>query len=602
MRVRPTRGAPRRQTGGAVLAITALLSMVLVTATATTSSAAPVSTTLPATCVGANPETSATLGLAKGLVGSDTIPVTLNATAAEIPAAAGLDQVIDARFNWTATMGQTLIDKAAELSLSLSVSKVEAQMLVKGPSDVDAFTTSGPNATLTPVAGTPSVLQIGTIGGDITTTGGGIITYRVGTVTLTTTLAVSGQNFVLDLTCAVDGSNLIAKTTVKDPDAPTFTPEVIPLSTNAGGTATVDLLNGVITPGKTPLLPDSLEIVEQPSAGQATITNGVFSFTAPAEAGTYSTTVQICGAPKAEAGTPGVNEVQTLTLGSNWDGPGLFGAAIFNPRPVAFSLKVGDQETALIWTAERNVLPGIPLPLDATPTPTNWAPDGSAGLVGEYAFWTHFKPAAAAEVQAALEALPNVGVGNVEVTEVKGNEERPNLVTGFLVTYKGALAEQDVPAVALGQWYSVPPQEVLDKISAAVAALAPTLGGDPDAPPGPLDGLTGQQADDYIGTKFVASLTGGPEVTPQEWAGWVKIKLIDPILEAVPEIIAFINGLFPIKLAVATTTQGEAPEPPEPLCAQGIIDVTVTAVAGASVTNGASVAGTSTARGIGFVG
>ena len=52
--------------------------------------------------------------------------------------------------------------------------------------------------------------------------------------------------------------------------------------------------------------------------------------------------------------------------------------------------------------------------------------------------------------------------------------------------------------------------------------------------------------------------------------------------------------------------QGEAAEPPQPLCAQGIIDVTVTEVAGESVTtgggSGAAVAGTSTSKGIGFVG
>ena len=603
MRVRPTHGSTRRRTGGVVLLVTALLSLVLVTATSGTSGAAPVSASLALTCVGADAETTSTLALAKGLIGSDTIGVILNATAGDIPEAAGLDQEINAAFNWSATMDQTLIDQAAGLGLSLSISNLKAQMLVKGPSSVDTFDATAPDTSLTPTAGVPSVLDLGVVGGPILTTGGGIITYRVGEVSLTAALAVSGQNFVLNVKCGIDGSNLIAKTTVKDPDAPIFTPEVIPLSTNAGGTATVDLLNGVISPGKTPLLPETLEIVEPPAAGTATISNGVFSFTAPAEPGTYSTTVQICGAPKSEAGTPGISEVQTLSLGKNWDGPGLFGAAMFNPRPVAFSLKVGDQETALIWTAERNILPGIPLPLGPNPTPGNWAPENGPGLVGEYAFWTHYKATDAITIKAALEALPNVGIGNIKVVELKENPDKPNRVTGFQITYVGALAEQDVPAVTLGQWYSVPPQEALDRISAAIAELAPALGGDPNAPAGPLDGMNGQQADDYIGAKFVASLTGGPEVTPEEWSAWIKIKVIDPILDAVPAIIEFINGLFPIKLVAATTTQGEAPEPPQPLCAQGIIDVTVTEVAGATVTQAdLAVAGTSVERGIGFVG
>ena len=40
-------------------------------------------------------------------------------------------------------------------------------------------------------------------------------------------LSVAGANINLKLSCVVQGSNLIAKTTVRDPDAPLFNPEVI---------------------------------------------------------------------------------------------------------------------------------------------------------------------------------------------------------------------------------------------------------------------------------------------------------------------------------------------------------------------------------------
>jgi hypothetical protein len=599
--------------------VTALVSLVLVTATSSTTSAAPIAASIPATCRGLDADTNNTLALAKGLIGSDTVAINLNVSSPEIPETAGLDQAIDATFAWSATMDQNLVDKAVGLIPSITVKDIEAQMLIKGPSDADEFSTSVPGPiTITPAAGVPQVLDIGALGGPINTTGGGIITYRVGTVKLKVSLSVPGAgDFNLNLGCDVDGSNLIAKTTVKDPDAPVFTPEVVALSASAGGTATVDLLNGVISPGKTPLLPETLEIVEAPAGGTATITNGVFSFTAPTEPGVYSTTVQICGAPKEDSGTPGVSEVQTLTLGENWTDVGTGGGlpivgGALNPRPIAFSLKVGDQETPLIWAAEHAFFPGVvPVPLpdgfggSLIPTPENWAPIDTAGLVNQYATDTRYKGVSAAEVQAALEALPNVGLGNVEVVALKEGPN-PNVTTGFQITYKGTLAEQDVPSVSLGQWYSVPPQEVLDRISAAISELASGLGGDDGAPKSAyeqfLDTLDPNNGYDQVAAdnRLVELLVAGT-AEEGDFSAWLLFKL--NIGALVPQVSAFLNGLFPQKIAAATATQGEPATPPQPLCAQGIIDVTVSQVAGTSIEqNNASVAGTSAARGIGFVG
>src|SRR5690606_35079602 len=139
---------------------------------------------------------------------------------------------------------------------------------------------------------------------------------------------------------------------------------------------------------------------------------------------------------------------------------------------------------------------------------------------------TDYKAPSANDIRSALEALPSIGAGNVEVTKVGGE---------FTVTFVGAKAEQDVPSIELGQWYAVPPQELLDRISAAIAGLAGSLGGG-DPVSTPLDGMTGAEADKYIGDKFLASLTGGPEVTDDEWAAWLKIKVLNPIIEAVPAI------------------------------------------------------------------
>ena len=70
----------------------------------------------------------------------------------------------------------------------------------------------------------------------------------------------------------------------------------------------------------------------------------------------------------------------------------------------------------------------------------------------------------------------------------------------------------------------------------------------------------------------------------------------------IPQLTAFLNSLFPQKIAASTFEQGEAPTPPQPLCAQGIVQVTVAEVQGETVVPPPAVAGSSQTQGIGFVG
>lgn len=601
------RTSPGRRSGAAIL-VTAVLSLLLVAVSSgTATSAAPVNSTINTSC-GArdgDPDTIAALNQAAVLIGSNRLALQLNITSNDIPETAGLNQEIDARFNVTAKLDQALIDGAAALIPSIPVSNIGGTLLVNGPSSVGSFPVSAPDTVLSPVAGQPANVNLGGVGGPITTTGGGIITYRVGSVDFDSTLSVNvpgvALNFNLKLRCTVQGSNLIARTTVRDPDAPTFTPEVLALQANAGQTVTADLLNGVITAGKTPLLPETLEIVDPPAGGTASITNGVFSFVAPSEPGTYSTTVQVCGAPKQDSGIAGRTEEQAITLGANWAGGGSGG---LSPRPVAFSLKVGgDAETPLIWTINGRQKPLL-LP---EPTLENWAPANRAGDVGAYALATTYARPTAAQVRGALEAVPAIGVGNVEVTEVLNEAAR---TTGFAIKYVNERAEQQMPDISLGQWYAVPPQEVLDRLLGSVTGL---LGGGegaeegPEAPPSPFAGLDAtvpadQRAGDAI---FAEEFAAGRLPLSELWDAYLAFRLIDPILASVPQILAFITNLFPTKLEAATTTEGEDPTPPQPLCAQGIIDVTVAEVAAATAVPPGTpiqVAGTGQTRPIGFVG
>lgn len=610
MRERSTRRTPAgRRTGAAALVTALIAALLVVVGSGATTGAEPVNSKIATSCTGRDKATNDTLGLAKGLIGSDRVAVDLVITGGNVPATAGLEQDIDAAFNWTATMDQTLIDKAAGLIPSITLSNINAVQQVRGPASENEFAGSNPGPiTIAPVAGVPSTLPIGTIGGTVKTTGGGIITYRVASLELDATLSIPGTgDFNLKLTCEVQGSNIIAKTTVRDPDAPVFNPEVVEVDAAAGETVTVDLLGDVITPGKTPLLPESLKIVEQPAAGTASISNGVFSYTAPQQGGTFTTTVEVCGAPKDEAGTPGINEVQALTFGENWTNVGTGGGLPvvgqgLNPRPVAFTLKVGEEETRLIWAAEHALFPGVvAMPLGGvTPTPENWAPANKQGLVNQYAVETRYKGISPSDVQAALEALPSIGAGNVQVVglDAEGAETtRLGQIASLKVTYVGAKAEQDIPAISLAQWYSVPPQEVLDRISEAIAGLAGSIGGGgeggEEAPKSEfqqlLDSLDPnvpadqRAADKAMGDKIIASITTGTPIPPEDWKAFLLFKL--NIGALIPQVTAFLNSLFPQKLAASTVEQGEAPTPPQPLCAQGIIQVTVAEVAAKTAVN-----------------
>lgn len=602
----------RRRTGGVLLAVTALVSTVLVSTTAGIVSADPVSTKVPLVCVGADAKTSETLNLAKALIGSDKVFVDLTASANDIPVNAGLEEEIDATFTWSGTMDQNLIDKSAGLGLALDISNIKARMSVKGPADLGSaaadgtFNATGANTKITPAVGQPAALNLGKIGGPITTTAGGIITYRVAGVTLTAALSLQGQNFVLNLTCSPTGTNLIAKTTVKDPDAPTFDPEVVQREVAAGGTVTVDM-NEIVTPGKTPFMPESLRIVEDPTGGSATMADGIITYQAPTEGGTYTITVEACGEPKPESGIAGINEVQELRLGDNWKDEFL------GPRPVAFSLQVGEDETDIIWTAETVLGPLLdPLPRGGKmPNTKDWAPENRAGQVNDYLVGISYKKPKASTIQRALEALPSIGNGNVVVTQ---SDEDKNV---FSIEFVGDLAEQDVPQVELAGWFTVPPQEVLDRIGVAVAGALGGMGGDDEnsdtSASDALDAAAGitpsdsqskkvERANKYMGDQILESIQKGKAVPDATWDWWLNIVVISPIMDAVPGIIEWLNSLFPKKVVMSTVTPGEAPVPPEPLCSQGLVEVVVQ---GAEVEAGVdtpSVLGDGADRGIGFTG
>jgi hypothetical protein len=180
------------------------------------------------------------------------------------------------------------------------------------------------------------------------------------------------------------------------------------------------------------------------------------------------------------------------------------------------------------------------------------------GLAGNYALWTDPAEPTAASIQAALEALPNIGAGNVKVTRTAGRE--------YDITFQGTLAEKDVPAIATGAYYSNLPQESLDDIIKAASALSAGTGGPTTTTTLP----PGLSANDYI---LQLILQGNIDEAGKVLSGQL-LGNID-----VTATLAAITGLFPAKPNLTTSTAGVDPVPEQfqDLCSQGSVTVTVAA-------------------------
>ena len=130
MRERSTRQTPAgRRTGAAALVTALVAALLVVVGSGTTTGAEPVNAKIATSCTGRDKATNDTLGLAKGLIGSDRVAVDVLVTGGNVPATAGLEQDIDAAFNWSATMDQTLIDKAAGLIPAITIADINGRVI-----------------------------------------------------------------------------------------------------------------------------------------------------------------------------------------------------------------------------------------------------------------------------------------------------------------------------------------------------------------------------------------------------------------------------------------------------------------------------------------
>ena len=530
----------------------ALLATMFAFGSATPSGAAPQSKSLTGSCGGAD---AASKGLLAAFGGALTVPFTVTSDVPTTLGPSAPDQPIS--FTWGVTLAASVTTQVAGIDPTLTIKDTTLDIDVKGPTGTTEVLGRPAPQDIAITAGVPATLTQGPFSGTLKEIGkGGIIKYSPKKIGFTISLDISGKATEVKVECSAPGT--VATTSIKIPGSPDIQ-QPIELDATPDQTVSVDVLGKYVTAGtdekgvKRPPLPETLKVLE----GPGTVSNGQVQVKAGAAGSTSSVTFEVC------SGTlPGINEVQTLVLDPSPDAL---------KKGVAFTLKSGDQVTA---------------PIDELQFPFTFAGPGNwVDQANNYIFTLHELPSPA-DVQLALERLPNIGAGGVKVTQ--GDKSFI-----YNIEFTGKNAEKDVESLSVGNYYSVFPQEVLANIISAAQSLlnAPK---DPNATTTTFPGnvtleayLAQLQAQLYaaqVANDLPAQLNLLGIIVPLQLSN--ALANID-----VNATISALTGLFSTPPALSTTTAGDTPIG---ICSQGVIDVTVAgAVAGAN----ANVAGTSASTG-----
>lgn len=553
------------------------------------SGADPVTKTLTGSCGGAD---DASTALLNALGGNLTVPFEVTA---DVPPTLEPEQSgSPISFTWKVSLSTDVVDKAVVVDPVLTVSNLVLDMGVSGPTATTVVQGRPGPLDVALTAGQPAEIVQGPFSGTLEEVGkGGLIRYSPSAISFTISVDLSGQARDINVVCAASGT--VATTSIKIPGSPEIV-QPIALSAQPGETLSVDVLgqyvtNGIDDDGKElPVDPSSLKVID----GPATVAGGQVQITAGGPGSTTSATFEVC------AGTlPGIDEVQRITIDPSNDAM---------RRSVGFSLTYGDAETAPVWLARKwkefpeeggsligNLFNAIFVGLlsehqdiggtypETYPLPVDWRAESFA-----YFFTDRFEPTPEL-IDAALETLPGIGAGGVEVTGVEGEPFT------FDITFVGANGQQDVESIGLGDYYSILPRETLTFILEQAQGLLGG-GGEGEEPTTTLpEGMTLQQYADQLRDELNAAVLAGDLTLAGEKLNALVAILPDLLISNidVDAVIAFITGLFPSPPTLVTTVSGEEPTP---ICSQGVIDVNVLAVEGAvAVAPSAGVAGTGTA-------
>ncbi len=522
-----------------VAAVACLVGAVMVVAGQSPSGAAPTTKTLLSTCVGADGPSK---DLVKVLDSSGQLTRPLDVTI-DAPATLQPEQAdVPFTFSIGVNLDVATVNKAAGLLPSVDIKDPKFALKISGPTaTTTASSTPQATKTLPLVAGQPASVAYGPFNSTLTEIGkGGIIKYEVASTTFTIVAAVAGTVNNVNVSCTTPGKAFA--TSIKIPGSPDIT-QPIEVRAGASEQVTVDVLGQFTKPSE-----DENGVLREVDAstfkvleGPGTIVDGKLQATAGAAGSTTSITVEVCS-----GSLPGVDEVKILDLDQSADAL---------KKGVAFTLKFGDAESPVI-----TFLP----PLFAFPKPTNWA-----NIANNYILAPHEMPSAS-EIQAALEATPGIGPGNVEVTRDNAND--PVGKDRYLIKFVGALGQQEITnQLKLGEFYSMLPQSVKD----GLLEIAGSLGGSEEGEEPIPGGLSPDAYRQQLRTEIeLAAGTFNFPVVGEKIGVLLAFELSqvtkDPAF--VPAATAAINNLFTSTPATETVTPGEAPTG---ICSQAVIDVVV---------------------------
>jgi hypothetical protein len=543
------------------------------------SGAAPITKTLQGTCGGAD---AGSAGLLAALGGQLTVPFQV---IADVPPTLEPEQSgSPISFTWTVSLDASIASTVAAISPSLTVKNLMLDTKILGPTDTTEVQGRPADIVVNVVPGQPITISQGPFTGTLENVGkGGIIRYSPARISFTISLTISGQVTNVNIACQAPGT--IATTAIKIPGSPDIDPISLPGPANSF--VDVDVLgeyvrNGVDQNGEErPVDPSSLKVLD----GPGTVVGGVVRVSTGDPNTTSSVTFEVC------AGTlPGTNEVQRIRLDTSPDA---------TKKSVGFTLKYGAAETDTIFTVAPmfpftglwGALIGVPATFQ---NPSNWVEEANGYIV------TEFRLPAPKTIDDALERLPGIGAGGVEVTTV------PGLPGAYDIEFTGQNGERDVDSIGLGSYYSVFPQEVLTGIIAAAQGL---LGG------GGGGGTTTTTVPiEQLRAQFDEALRIDLNVAPPKLPDFDRAgELLGQILQAsvrgalanidVQAVIQGLTSLFPKAPELSTEISGDAPIG---ICSQGVIDVTTPAdVEGITTVPVSDVAGITTSTsgaGIRFTG
>lgn len=377
------------------------------------------------------------------------------------------------------------------------------------------------------------------IEGTVTPANVGRISYVPRSVNLKIAIdaAVAGISIgTLTLSCSANGASA-GSTLVTVPGAP------LPADIRVKGGWGINLWDVVGTPGwvrpdnNNPIIRNSLSVVKpmKKSFGIVAAKDGWFGMLTGPMGGLRVNKLSVCANSQTIPEEPGQNEAYRLAYpGPVYNNPN-------NVHPTGFRLTQGDAQSAAVSSSKtRNLNPFWQLVGEPEFFPTSLQDE--VNLFFNDPNYVSFDPPKPSKIQAALEAMPGIGKGNVKVT--LDDPVEPGLPNSYVIEFVGALSEVDVPDLALGKTWTHWPAVLFDQILDAIPEEE-----DPDAPPPPTVEeafqmlLTGQVDQNVFAAMFAAALgaqiLGGIDVTAainQLSALFPKDVQLERIQNAVPTV------------------------------------------------------------------